>query len=272
MAGTVTARVRYLNSEWRHWRERNERPRICSKETRHANTTLHDVEITDARPLQERGELDLDRCGFVLASLRSAVSDFHNDEELEKTYYGEVSALLRQLTGAAHTFPHSHWIRTENPKTFLGAYSRYVHCDYRPDKWRAMALDQLARCSSPLRDEMERWDFAWYNVWQPIDREVVQNPLTLLDASTLDPDSVVEYFATKGDEGIASLPIHGPEHRLYYFPRMQTDEVVVFKQLESRPDRATVCPHTSFYDPAAPDDAVGRRSIEMRVMCAFPRE
>ena len=135
-----------------------------------------------------------------------------------------------------------------------------------------MAHDQLARFSSPLEDEMERWDFAWYNVWQPIDHEVVQNPLTLLDASTLDPDSVVEYFATKGDEGIASLPIHSSEHRLYYFPRMQTDEVVVFKQLESRPDRATVCPHTSFYDPAAADDAVGRRSIEMRVMCAFPRE
>ena len=134
-----------------------------------------------------------------------------------------------------------------------------------------MARDQLKRHQSPLLGEMERWDFAWYNVWQPIDREVVQNPLTVLDASTVDAEGVVEYVVTETGEGIASLPLPSPAHRLYYFSRMQTDEVIVFKQLDSRPDVAQVCPHTSFYDPAAPDDAPGRRSIEMRVMCAFPR-
>ena len=272
MAGTVRAQVRYLNSEWKNWRDRNERPRICSKATRHANTTLYDVEIADARPLQERGELDLDSTGFVLAPLHSAVTDFRDENEVEETYYGEVQALLRRLTGASHIFSMGHQIRNENPKTFLSAYARYVHCDYRPDRWQAMARDLLSRLKSPLLDEMERWDFAWYNVWQLIERDNVRNYLTVLDASSLDPDSVVEYYVTEGNQGIASLPLHSSAHLLYYFSGLTTDELIVFKQLDSRTGVAQVCPHTSFYDRGAADNTVERRSLETRVMCAYPKD
>ena len=64
MTQSVTAEVRYLNPEWK---SREDRPFIYSKETRRQNTTRHAVEITDARVLQEAGELDLDVNGFVLA-------------------------------------------------------------------------------------------------------------------------------------------------------------------------------------------------------------
>ena len=64
------------------------------------------------------------------------------------------------------------------------------------------------------------------------------------------------------------MPVYNPDHEFFYFPRMQTREVLVIKQLDSRPDRAVSCPHTSF-DEAAPEDAPGRRSIEVRLMCAF---
>ena len=69
----LSARVRYLNPEWR---ERDGRPRICSRESRRANTRFYDIEIEDARGLAERGELDLDTNGFVLLRHDSAVTDF----------------------------------------------------------------------------------------------------------------------------------------------------------------------------------------------------
>ncbi len=47
------------------------------------------------------------------------------------------------------------------------------------------------------------------------------------------------------------------------------DEVLIFKQLDSRPDKAQVCPHTSFVHPDTAPDALERRSIELRMMCAF---
>jgi hypothetical protein len=66
------------------------------------------------------------------------------------------------------------------------------------------------------------------------------------------------------------MPVHREAHRFYYFPRMQMDEAIVFKQLDPRPGRAYCCPHTSFDDPGAPADAVGRRSIELRAVGVFP--
>ena len=64
------------------------------------------------------------------------------------------------------------------------------------------------------------------------------------------------------------MPVFNPDQRFYYFSRMQTDEMMVIKQLDTRPDRARGCPHTSF-DVEAPPDAPGRRSIEVRLVCAF---
>ena len=53
---------------------------------------------------------------------------------------------------------------------------------------------------------------------------------------------------------------------------MNPDEVLVFKQLDSRIEKSLVCPHTSFIDPNAAPDAAERQSIDIRFMCVFPKE
>ena len=52
---------------------------------------------------------------------------------------------------------------------------------------------------------------------------------------------------------------------------MQTDEVLVFKQQDSRDGHAKVCPHTSFVDPFAKDDAPERYSIDIRILCVYKK-
>ncbi len=42
-------------------------------------------------------------------------------------------------------------------------------------------------------DHSKKWDFAWYNLWQPIDWEVQQNPLAIIDFTTLERDDLVGY-------------------------------------------------------------------------------
>ena len=84
MLERVNANVRYLNPEWRG---RAEVPRIWSKETRRAYTSFHTVEVTSARPLAERGELDLDRHGFALIPHSSRVRNFRDDAEVKRVYY-----------------------------------------------------------------------------------------------------------------------------------------------------------------------------------------
>ena len=69
-------------------------------------------------------------------------------------------------------------------------------------------------------------------------------------------------------------------HKWYYFPGMQLDEALVFSGLWSLgggegPGNQLLpripVPHTSFYLPGVPEGTPGRRSIETRVMAAFPK-
>lgn len=272
-ATSVSAEVRYLNSEWK---DRSEAPRIGDRTSRRANTAKRAVSINDARGL----ELGLDTSGFVLARHESGVRDFRDGAQVRDTYYREVGDIVRDMTGADAVFVYSHTLRTEDTSDFNVAYARFVHCDYslgRAAERRQSALDKHRADLDPAR----HWEFAWFNTWQPFEREVRKNPLAVIDARTLDLGDVLDYYYTgyqgkPGPDGAmameggapSSMPIFRPEHRFYYFSRMQTDEMMVIKQLDTRPDRARGCPHTSF-DVEAPPDAPGRRSIEVRMVCAF---
>lgn len=261
MSEPIIGQVRYLNPEWKG---RTDRPSIGDRESRRANTTKREVSIHDARS----ADLDLDVSGFVLARHDSAVRNFHDEVEVAATYYDEMVALIKQLTGADEVRIFQHVVRTEDSKDFNKAYARFVHCDYSISDPRANATSAFERRGGPL-DPSKNWEFAYYNTWQPIEREVQRNPLAMIDARTLSEGDVVDYYYTGFGEGVlTSMPVASSEHQFYYFSKMQPSEILVLKQLDTRPGRAVTCPHTSF-DLQAPPEALGRRSIEVRLMCAF---
>ena len=58
-------------------------------------------------------------------------------------------------------------------------------------------------------------------------------------------------------------------------PAGLADEALVFKQYDSRNAAGTEvlqCPHIAFHDDGAPADAPPRRSVEVRVCCAFQKD
>ena len=267
---SVNARIRYLSPDWRG---RRERPRISTREQRRSNTRFYDVEIEDARPLLQRGELSLEGCGFVLLPHASEVRNFRDDAEIARVYYPEIRKLLLELTGAQHTPILQHVIRREDATAFNAAYARYVHCDYSESQADSFARQLMVQAGICSARKTSRYDYAWYNTWQPIERPVESNPLTVIDTRTLERGDFVDYaFLESGDDNLASAPLHSEQHRHYYFPHMQTDELLVFKQLDSRDELGSPCAHTSFDDPRTAEDAPRRRSIEVRVMCVFERK
>ena len=56
------------------------------------------VLIRDARPSADM--LSLDREGFVLLRYGTAVTDFYDEDQVERIYYPEIEVLLRGTTGA----------------------------------------------------------------------------------------------------------------------------------------------------------------------------
>ncbi len=263
---SVSASVRYLNPEWRG---RDTRPRITSRDTRRANTRFYDVQIENARPMHERGELALDTNGFVLAQHHTAVRDFGDTAEVSGTYYPEVKALIQKMNGADDVVVLQHVIRREDSSAFNAAYARYVHVDYSEARAPDFSRRLMVEGGLCEQGETDGYDFAWYNTWQPIERDVQRNPLTLIDIRTLERGDFHEYVFD--EDGVASAPFYSPDHRHYYFPRMQTTELIAFKQLDSRPGRRSLCAHTSFDDASSHLDALPRRSIEVRMMCIFTR-
>ena len=263
---TVLADVRYLNAEWR---DRDEIPVVGDRESRRANTAKHPVEIHDARGGLADGGLTLDVNGFALLRHASTVRDFRNDEEVRRVYYPEIVALAKRTTGAREIMITQHVVRTEDTSDFNKAYARFVHCDYTLDDPRDLAMRALARRKLDSGDYANS-EFAWFNSWQPFDHPVERNPLAVVDASTVKPEYVVDYYYTGyGQKGKSAMPVRDIDHRFYYVSRMQTDELLLLKQQDTRTGGSIVCPHTSFDDPTSAPDAPPRRSIEVRMMAVF---
>ena len=261
MSETVTAEIRFINPEWKH---RKVPPVIGDRASRRAHTTKHTVPVEDARG----AETGLDTTGFTLTRHKPGMTDFGDESAVKTTYYEEVAGVVKRLAGADDVFVTHHLIRTEDRSDFLTAYARFAHCDYDITDPAPYSERALAERREAL-DASRQWTFAWYNTWQPIDRPAVRNPLALIDARSIDPGDILPYhYSGSYATGRGSMPLFSPELRFWYVPGMTEEEMLVFKQLDTRPGRALTCPHTSF-DIEVPPATPGRRSIEVRMMCAF---
>ena len=262
--GRISAQVRYINAEWK---VREDSPRIGSRESRRTATSFQDVKIHDARPCLVAGTVDLDKSGFTLTQNNTSVGNFRNDDEVTTTYHPEMIDLIRRVTDAKHAFVLNHLVRTETPTSFNDGYARFVHCDYNIKRIYQMSEDLLKKNNVIPQ---KNWSYVWYNTWQPFDYIVENNPLAFIDWESLPLDDVIDYYYTGyGDDNLVAAPVYNPGHKLCYFPSMLINEVIIIKQLDSRPGCSVYCPHTSFDDHTAPDGSFPRRSIETRLLAVF---
>ena len=129
--------------------------------------------------------------------------------------------------------------------------------------------------------------FGIINLWRNIASEpVATNPLALCDAALVSPEDLVvfeiHYSDRVGENYFAKRSEH---HRWLFYPNMTRDEALLIKQWDSsgqlarskgaEPDTGdgsepcTFSFHTAFEDPATPDDAPDRWSIEVRCMVLY---
>lgn len=77
----------------------DDKPKICSKESRHANTSLHPIRVHDMRPVIDR--LSLEANGFcVLRHTPSVDPDRWMDREhVHEIYYPAMAEVVKEVTG-----------------------------------------------------------------------------------------------------------------------------------------------------------------------------
>jgi hypothetical protein len=226
----------------------------------------HQVAIHSARPLIESLSLDLQ--GFELAHGSSAVTDFDDAAELKRIYDQEVADLVIAKTGARRALVFDHTVRRIGGDDSSAAKRKPVHVvhnDYTnwsgPQRVRDLLPEKEAEAALKKR-------FAIVNVWRSINGPVVDTPLAFADARTVAREDWLATDLKYPDRtGEVYRVAFNPEHRWFYVPNLQEDEILLLKTFDSAKDgRARYMPHTAFADPATVPGTEKRASIESRVL------
>jgi hypothetical protein len=229
------------------------------------------VPIHDARPLV--GKLSLDEEGFELHPHRTQVTDFYDPAQIRDVYEAEVEALLEAATGAEKVVVFDHTIRSI-PRAQAGIKGvgqpvRQVHNDYTALSGPRRVRDHLAPAEAEMRLGRR---YLEVNVWRPIKGPLEDQPLAVCDARSIAPDDLIASDLIYRDKvGETYSLAYNPQHRWFYFPRMEADEAILLKCFDSdeaSPGRYTA--HSAFYDPTAPDKPLPRESIETRALVFLP--
>ncbi len=232
--------------------------------------------VVDARSVtlfnarQAQG-LTLDVSGFELIGHRGSLGNwetFQNPELVEAIDYPEVTAALQRHTGADKVVIFDHTLRdsTAQPgRADLREVVRRVHDDQTLDS----APRRVAKHLPPAEAEQRlRRRFAIVNFWRPIGGRVLQAPLAVCDARTIEPgDLIPSDLVYREWTGETYAIAYNPRHRWYWYPAANAfrgDSAQIYDSAVDGPARLTA--HTAFDDPSSPSNAPPRRSIEIRAM------
>lgn len=238
------------------------------------------ITVHNARELDPSPTLDVQ--GFQLVKAPFA-GDLLDQEVVTGAYYEHCRAVLRDVTGASEIRGGGHEYRTgyggtdgprrvrRTPNGSGGAYAQGIHSDMCAAVEKAFA--------KLIPDERH---FESINLWRSTKRgETVQMmPLAVCDMTSVAPRDVVFGDGTNtGDirmyrKVVDQRLIHSPGQRWYYFPEMTEDEVLLFRQYDTRQPSLNLRTvfHQAVEDPTMAPDAPMRSTIEVRMQAIYDPE
>ena len=235
------------------------------------NFEMHRVAVRNGR-YRKDSEFTLDNEGFTLVPHVSAVKNFYDENEIKESYLAEAQTLVAGVSGASEVVAFDHTLRADLAEVRESRQTRepstVVHNDYTDRSGPQRVRDILGEArAKPLLKKR----FTIVNVWRSIRNPVLTTPLAVCDAKTVSPEDLIAVERHAKDRiGELLLARYSPDHRWYYFEKMQSDEALLIKTFDSKDDgRARSCIHTAFTVPNPPQDALPRESIEVRTFAFF---
>src|SRR3974377_1609818 len=217
---------------------------------RTGRSITHRVPIRDARPIIDR--LSLDKEGFVLLHQQTAVTNFYDEEQIKSVYYPECERVMQDAIGAVRVVAFDHIVRNATKAAVKGSGikmpAKRVHNDYTAWSSPKRVRDLMGEEA----EELLKRRYAIINLWRPIRGPLLDSPLALCDAQSLEEEKLIACDLLYPDRAgeIYSLT-YNPTQGYYYLPRRQPDEAVLIRCYDSALD---------FDDPETPADAPTRES------------
>jgi hypothetical protein len=226
------------------------------------------VDFSDARSLAEPASLE--REGFELHRLPLGPFRWHEQAWIDEVYVPRSVELIRQVTGAPFVTPFLDgmtMIRDSGNPEFPPA-ADFVHFDQ--SRLSVGQFVERAAAHAPRRYPHVRL----FNLWRVMTPPPQDVPLALCDQRSVDERDWV--FGKTVEPGMAegspyTTSVFNPGQKWHYFSELTSDEVIVFKQYDSRPGAPMGCLHGAFAWPGELPGAVPRASMELRIF-AFDEE
>lgn len=232
------------------------------------------IDVHDARTAPV--EPSLEREGFTVVQAPTAVSDFADQDEIQRTYIPELAETIRQRYRAAHVWmAPGTVVRTtdagERTRRVAADAARFLHLDYSVNS-APRFLEQTLGYDPDVAKRYRRI-FA-INTWRSISPPPQDVPLAVCDQRTSSLEDLViadaRYDSPDGPVSFEiSLVRHNPSHQWWYFSDMSPGELLIFKGWDLSPQPTPSVLHGAFVDPSCPPDAPLRTSIEARGFALF---
>ena len=215
--------------------------------------------------------LDLDRSGFELLRHDSTLGNRHafSDAALVRAIdYPEVAHALKVRTGASKVLIFDHILRDDAAGADRVAWQGPA-LGVRADQAFGSVAERVSR-HLPLEEAAWRLQrrFAIIHFWRPIGGRVLQSPLAVCDARTIEPEDLLADDPASADgTGETVALAFSPRHRWYWYPNQAPYEAMVCKIFDSATDaHARLTARTAFEDTATASDGSPLRSIELRAL------
>jgi hypothetical protein len=234
----------------------------------------YDLDIGDARTQKvdrERDSQGLATSGFMLVKRPTAVSNFLDNDQIADIYEAEITELLKSITSASRVHIFDHTVRASDPgireAKQIREPSTLVHNDYTVKSGFVCLDESLGNEAEKLKQNR----FQIINIWRPLVDPVESWPLALCDARSVDDSDMVDAERRALNHiGEISLATYNSDHRWYYYPAMNPDEVLIFKTFDSKNGgRVPYAIHTAIDISAEFPAAVPRESIETRAFVFY---
>ncbi|SVB07978.1 uncharacterized protein METZ01_LOCUS160832 [marine metagenome] len=275
----IKAEARFAHSRYRGYRVPNQYSVKDPEELRSLGVTKW-IDVINGRELNPPPTLDSH--GFQLLMAPTKL-DLMDNDIVRSQYYEQCREMLLKATGCQEVRGGGHEYRNgfggesgprgvkPTPNGSGGAYALGIHADMC-----AVVEDAFRRI---IPDERH---FESINIWRStkLDELIETMPLAVCDMRSIDPNDIVfgdgmntgniKQYTKVVDQRI----VHSPEQKWYYFPDMSPDEVLIFRQYDTRQETLNLRTvfHQAVKDPNTRSKAPMRSTIEVRMQAIYGAE
>ncbi len=260
-----SGQVRLVRGTVNYMRPMDGRPIYSNRQPTEMALDPVEVTIADAGSYDQPPSLDVE--GFAAVHHGYPIDGIEEPREGPARYHAALAPFMREVTGADEVLvcPPSIFRRQAAPVAAGDLKPvQFIHSDFTIGGAPSM-MERSYFFSA--RFKVRRT--AMLNMWKLLSEGPTDWPLALCDARSVAADDVVIGESRHHLDFETSFFRSNPAHRWAYFPKLTSDDLLVFKQSDSDPARPRIVPHTAFEDASAGPGAVPRVSIESRCLAIW---